>query len=121
MQHLAGHYYHVYNRGCNREPIFAHDGDYRFLLQQAKKFLPDYPLRVIAYCLMPNHYHFLLCPEQDHVLSRFIQRLFNSYTQGFNQQQGRSGTLFEPREYESFVLSKVEPELEEHLQTFYLD
>ncbi len=52
---------------------------------------------MIAYCLMPNHYHFLLRPEEDGALSRFIQRLFNSYTQAFNKQQGRSGTLFEGR------------------------
>ena len=95
--HLAGHYYHVYNRGCNRQRIFANDGNYIFLLKRAKQFLADYSLSVIAYCLMPNHYHFLLRPEDDDSLSRFIQRLFNSYTQAFNNQQGRSGTLFEGR------------------------
>ena len=95
--HLAGHYYHTYNRGCNREPIFANDGNYRFLLRRAKLFLADYPLSVIAYCLMPNHYHFLLRPEDDEALSPFLQRLFNSYTQAFNKQQHRSGTLFEGR------------------------
>jgi hypothetical protein len=46
---------------------------------------------------MPNHYHFLLRPEADDALSRFVQRLFNSYSQAFNRQQGRSGTLFEGR------------------------
>jgi hypothetical protein len=46
---------------------------------------------------MPNHYHFLLRPEKEDALSRFIQRLFNSYTQAFNKQQDRSGTLFEGR------------------------
>ena len=75
--HLADHYYHVYNRGCNRERIFANDRNYEFLLRRAKTFLAGYPLTVIAYCLMPNHYHLLLRPEQDGVLSRFIQRLFN--------------------------------------------
>jgi putative transposase len=95
--HLAGHYYHVYNRGCNRQPIFANAGNYLFLLRRAKSYLTDAPLSVIAYCLMPNHYHFLLRPEQDDALSPFIQRLFNSYTQAFNKQQGRSGTLFEGR------------------------
>ena len=88
--HLAGHYYHIYNRGCSRECIFANDGNFVFLLRRAKSFLADYPLNVIAYCLMPNHYHFLLRPEEDGVLSQFIQRLFNSYTQAFNKQQGRS-------------------------------
>lgn len=95
--HLAGQYYHVYNRGCNREPIFANDENYLFLLQRIKLFLPDHPVTFIAYCLMPNHYHFLLRLEQDDVLSPFIQRLFNSYTQAFNKQQRRSGTLFEGR------------------------
>ena len=95
--HLAGHYYHVYNRGCNRERIFANDGNYEFLLYRIKSFLPHYALTIIAYCLMPNHYHFLLRLAQDDTLSRFIQRLFNSYTQAFNKQQGRKGTLFEGR------------------------
>jgi putative transposase len=95
--HLAGHYYHIYNRGCSREDIFANPGNYLFLLRRAKAFLKDYPLSMIAYCLTPNHYHFLLRPEEDGCLSSFIQRLFNSYTQAFNKQQGRSGTLFEGR------------------------
>ncbi len=95
--HLKNHYYHVYNRGCNRERIFANDGNYTFLLRRVKSFLPDYSLIVIAYCLMPNHYHFLLRPTQDNTVSPFIQRLFNSYTQAFNKQQGRSGTLFQGR------------------------
>lgn len=76
--HLAGLYYHVYNRGFNREPIFANTGNYLFLLQRTQLFLADYPLSMIAYCLMPTHYHFLLRPDEDKVLSRIIQRLFNS-------------------------------------------
>lgn len=69
--HQAGHFYHVYNRGCNREGIFANDGNYTFLLKRAKEMLTDYPLNVIAYCLMLNHYHFLLRPEEDDALSKF--------------------------------------------------
>ena len=92
--HLAGHYYHVYNRGCNRQPIFANAGNYLFLLRRAKSFLVSYPLSVIAYCLMPNHYHFLLRQETDQVLSKFVNVLFNAYVQAVNRQQGRKGTLF---------------------------
>ena len=95
--HQAGCYYHAYNRGCNRERIFVNDGNYIFLIKRAKSFLANYTLSVIAYCLMPNHYHFLCRPEEDDSLSRYIQRLFNSYTQAFNKGQGRSGTLFEGR------------------------
>ena len=97
MKYQAGHYYHVYNRGCNRERVFACDDNYRYLLSQAKRYLPKVSLSVISYCLMPNHYHFLLRPDSDDAIGPFIQRLFNSYTQAFNKQQGRSGTLFESR------------------------
>jgi len=97
MAHLAGHYYHVYNRGCNRERVFASDDNYRYLLRQIKRFLPGAAISIIAYCLMPTHYHFLLHSDTDNAIGRFIQRLFNGYTQAFNRQQGRSGTLFEGR------------------------
>jgi putative transposase len=97
MQHYAGQYYHVYNRGVNRRPIFASEENYNFLLRRMKQFLPLYPIRVIAYSLMPNHYHFLVGVDKDGSLSPFFQRLFNSYSQAFNRQQNRTGTLFEGR------------------------
>ncbi len=97
MQHYAGHYYHVYNRGTNRQPIFANEGNYWFLLRGVKRLLPLYSIRIVAFLLMPNHYHFLIGVDKDGELSRFFQRLFNSYSQAFNRQQGRSGTLFEGR------------------------
>jgi REP element-mobilizing transposase RayT len=97
MPHLAGCYYHTYNRGCNREHIFASADNHLYLLRQIKRFLPDSSVIIIAYCLMPNHYHFLFRSEADDAVRRFIQRLFNTYTQAFNRQQGRSGTLFEGR------------------------
>ncbi len=97
MAHLAGHYYHVYNRGCNREAIFIVEDNYRYLLQQAKRILSDSSVGIIAYCLMPNHYHFFLRSDSEDAISRFIQRLFSGYTQAFNKQQKRHGTLFEGR------------------------
>ncbi len=95
--HQAYNYYHVYNRGCNRENIFSVEGNYFFLVQRMKSLISDYSIKMIAYCLMPNHYHFLLYPQEEGELSRFIQRLFNSYTQAYNRQQKRRGTLFEGR------------------------
>ncbi len=93
MRDIAGRFYHVYNRGCNRERIFCTEENYEYLLSQIKKFLPDAATSVIAYCLMPNHYHMLLRPERDGAIGRFVQRLFNSYTQAFNRQQSRTGTF----------------------------
>jgi putative transposase len=97
MKHFAGHYYHVYNRGANRQIIFANGDNYQFLLRRAREYLPHYSIRVVAYVLMPNHYHFLIGVDEDGALSSFFQRLFNSYSQAFNVQQSRTGTLFEGR------------------------
>jgi putative transposase len=52
---------------------------------------------MVAFVLMPNHYHFLVGVDEDGSLSPFFQRLFNSYSQAFNRQQNRTGTLFESR------------------------
>jgi|GEM_PF-1766985 len=71
MKHYAGQYYHVYNRGTNRQPIFANEENYHFLLRRAAQFLPLYPIRIIAYVLMPNDYHFLVGADQDGVMAPF--------------------------------------------------
>jgi putative transposase len=97
MQHYAGQYYHVYNRGTNRQLIFANEENYWFLLRRVRSFLPSYSIHVIAYVLMPNHYHFIIGVDKNGELSPFFQRLFNSYSQAFNRQHNRSGTLFEGR------------------------
>ena len=107
MKHYAGQYYHVYNRGVNRQRIFASEENYNFLLRRLKQFLPFYHIGLIAYSLMPNHYHFLIEVFEDGCLAPFIQRLFNSYSQAFNRQQNRTGTLFEGRA-KSILVDKSE-------------
>lgn len=93
----AGQYYHIYNRGAGKGKIFFNDGNYEYLLQLVKRYWKKYGVTVIAYCLMPNHYHFLLRQETDEPLSKFINVLFNAYVQAVNIQKGRTGTLFEGR------------------------
>ncbi len=90
-------FFHIYNRGANREKIFSNEGNYRFLLNRIQRYLPDYEIALAAYCLMPNHYLFLIREDCAGDKSRFIQRLFNSYTQAYNLQNRRKGTLFESR------------------------
>jgi REP element-mobilizing transposase RayT len=62
-----------------------------------KKYFRRYQIAIIAYCLMPNHYHFLLRQDGEVALSRVVGWLFNAYVLAVNNQQGRSGTLFEGR------------------------
>lgn len=97
MNNHAGQYYHVYNRGVAHTKIFANPENYVFLLETIKKHLKIYDLTFIAYCLMPTHYHFLVRENMEDQLSPFLQRLFNSYSQAYNRQQNRTGTLFEGR------------------------
>ena len=88
---------HIYNRGCNKELIFYNDRNYLFLLQKIKSTYKKYGANIIAYCLMPNHYHLLVKQLTDQPLSDWIRNLFNGYTQAINKEQERSGTLFEGR------------------------
>jgi REP element-mobilizing transposase RayT len=92
-----GNIYHVYNRGINRMPVFVNPGNYAYLLRKVKRLLRELPITVLVYCLMPNHYHFVLRQDGDIPISTFIQRLFQTYTQAFNKQEGRKGPLFEGR------------------------
>ena len=93
----AGQYYHIYNRGAGKQPLFFNSGNYEYLLRLVKGYSRKYGATFIAYCLKPNHYHFLLRQETDEPLSKFINVLFNAYVQAVNQQQDRSGTLVEGR------------------------
>jgi putative transposase len=92
-----GRIYHIYNRGVNRMPIFVNPNNYVYLLGKVKRLLGELPITVLAYCLMPTHYHFVLRQDADIPISIFIQRLFQTYTQAFNKQHGRKGPLFEGR------------------------
>ena len=92
---LPNQYYHVYNRGANRADIFRNDKDYVFLLKQVKEHLEEYAITVIAYCLMSNHYHFLLRQNAEAKINDFMQKVFFIYSSSFNTIHNRSGTLLE--------------------------
>ena len=95
IQFQSSCYYHVYNRGARRRSIFVDDTDFRAALQALKTYSARYQIAIIAYCFMPNHYHWLV--RQDGVVeARMLpQRVFNGYAKHFNQRHKRAGTLFE--------------------------
>jgi len=88
-------FYHIYNRGAGRQPIFHERENYLFLLSRVKRYVRALDVSVIAYCLLPNHYHFLLRQDGDQPAGLLPQRVFNSYTKAFNKRYGRTGVLFE--------------------------
>lgn len=117
-------YYHVYNCGVEKRSIFETDGDYqrfldlisfylydqnlcyaeyRELSEQAKKNYHDrYPkgldklrIKLLAYCLMPNHFHFVLKQSQFDGITKFISDISNSHTRYFNLKNDRIGRLFQ--------------------------
>ncbi|MFN8465999.1 MAG: transposase [Caldilineaceae bacterium] len=92
-----GIYYHIYNRGAHRMALFCDDGDYLRLLQLLKEYSSLLSLSVIAYCLMPNHYHWLIRQDGAPAARLLPQRVFNAYSHAFNTRRSHSGTLFEGR------------------------
>lgn len=89
-----GEFYHVYNRGCGRQRIFFSPKNYRFFLGRLMEVMEEECVDLIAWCLMPNHYHLLVRPQGEG-LSSAVQRLGLSYSKAINSQRERSGTLFE--------------------------
>jgi REP element-mobilizing transposase RayT len=98
--------YHVYNRGNNRQALFFEPRDYAEFMRRIRHFvLGDRQdgigtvergpgASVIAYCLMPNHYHLLLEPTGEDLSSR-MQMLSISYTKWVNARHERCGALFQ--------------------------
>lgn len=99
---VPGGTYHLYNRGHNRQTVFRSDSDYRTFLQALRTYLDVVPAHaahasgatLMAYCLMPNHFHLIVQPE-DEALSGRMQRLLISFTKTLNAKYGRVGALFQ--------------------------
>lgn len=75
----GGMVFHVLNRGNDRRTIFEDDGDYEAFLRMLYQIQQAAPMRVLAYCLLSNHWHMLLWPEHDGDLARFMHRLTTAH------------------------------------------
>lgn len=102
--------YHVYNRGNNRQPIFLDDQDYTIFLNLLKRYLGRRQMadasgrpynnwygdiELLAFCLMPNHFHLLLYQEDVQSITAFMRGLMTAYVSYFNWRYRREGHLFQ--------------------------
>lgn len=113
-------YYHLYNRGVEKRDIFLDDRDYKVFLHFLKKYLSPRPQRgffptvigltpvrprpiktlyglvvLLAYCLMPNHFHLLVKQKTKDGITKLMNRLGTNYGMYFNKRYGRVGSLFQ--------------------------
>jgi putative transposase len=101
----GGYVYHVLNRAVGRTTLFRKAGDYaafETVLRQAKDWQP---MRLLAYCVMPNHWHLVLWPHRDGDLSEFLRWLTVTHTQRWHALHHTAGTgpLYQGR-FKSFPI-----------------
>jgi REP element-mobilizing transposase RayT len=94
--HAPGLLHHVFARGNEKACIFTDDHDYTAFLDLLAQTLARFNTRCVAYCLLWNHYHLLLVPN-EHRLSRALQQLNSTYCQRFNQRHNRVGHVLQGR------------------------
>lgn len=101
--------YHVINRSNGRFKIFRKDEDYAAFERVLEESHKKHPIRILAYCLMPNHWHLLLKPYKDGDLSLFMRSLTLTHTQRWHAHYHRVGYghLYQGR-FKSFPVEEDE-------------
>lgn len=120
-EYEEGGYYHVYNRGVEKRAIFLDDEDYQKFIGYLKVYLSHLPLQgltlkdesgrtippsrklnnyaeeiqLIAYCLMPNHFHLMLKQCTEYGMAKFMQSILTKYVIYFNKKYSRVGGLYQ--------------------------
>jgi len=84
--------FHVLNRGVRRSRLFDHAGDYRDCLRVMARARERVNLRLLAYCLMPNHFHLVAWPDADGQLSRFMHWFTGTHSKRWHAARGSTGT-----------------------------
>jgi len=100
---VPGSPHHILNRGNNKERIFLDEGDYAFFISQVRKYKRKFPVKVYHYCVMPNHYHFLIEPRDKESLVGFMHSSMVVYAQYVQRKYDRVGHIWQER-YKSPVI-----------------
>lgn len=106
MQFFENELFHIYNRGNNQQQLFFKPENYLFFLKKVRKHILPY-CDIMSWCLMPNHFHFLINADnrtvqtkkiagtERNVLGEGIRNLLSSYSQAINKQNNTTGSLFQ--------------------------
>ncbi len=79
MKYQDGNYYHLFNRGSRKGTIFFSQENYDYLLRLFKTNSDKYAISIVAFCLMPNHFHMWLFQHHGGSVSKTLQTTLNSY------------------------------------------
>lgn len=120
---VSGEYYHIFNRGINKQQVFLDARDYKRAVEAMRFYIANQPVKLsrffslsnlerqkllekiekednslvklICFCLMPNHFHFLLRQTKNFGISKFMSNFQNSYTRYFNTRYEKIGPIFQ--------------------------
>lgn len=93
----SNQYYHVYNRGSEKRTIFLSPRDYNKFLVRVKENAKKFSIDILCYCLMPNHFHFLLKQVSENPITLFMNAIQLGHAKYFNTKYERVGPLFQGR------------------------
>ena len=93
----ADYCYHVLNRGNGRADVFHKPGDYEAFLAMIAQAAARLPMRVLGFCIMPNHFHLVLRPHGDGELGRWMQWLLTTHVRRYRRHYGSSGHVWQGR------------------------
>lgn len=103
--------YHVLNRGNGGRTIFRSDGDYRAFLRLIAEATERVAMRILAFCLMPTHFHFVLWPRDDEDLSRWMHWLMTTHVGRYREVHETIGHVWQGR-FKAFPIQQ-----DDHLLT----
>ena len=95
LRFIKDNFYHVFNRGNYKSAIFFNDHDYQRFLEKLKHYKDLYKTHVVAYALMPNHFHLLLEPKADESLAAMLKDLQSSHSHYLSVKHSLQGHLFQ--------------------------
>jgi putative transposase len=108
---VGGVCYHIINRGNSQRDVFLKDSDYEAFLKAMSHACIEVPMRVLAYCLMPNHFHLAVWPRGDGDLSTWMHWLQNTHVRRYHQHYHSTGHLWQGR-FKAFPIQE-----DDHLLT----